>query len=67
VLAELMCVGIRTSPAGNFMQGVATLGVTPIVGALCLGTALLIGLASSFIPAWGASRTSILEALRYSG
>jgi ABC-type lipoprotein release transport system permease subunit len=49
------------------MQGVATLGVTPIVGALCLGTALLIGLASSFIPAWGASRTSILEALRYSG
>ena len=67
LLAEAMCVGVRSSPAGNFMQGISTLSVTPIVAALCLATALFIGLASSFIPAWGASRTSILESLRYSG
>jgi ABC-type antimicrobial peptide transport system permease subunit len=38
-----------------------------LVGALSLGVAVLIGLASSFVPAWGASRTTILDALRYAG
>lgn len=66
LLAQGMCVGVRGS-AGNFTQGLATLSVTPMVVLLCLGVALLIGLASSLIPAWGASRTSILDSLRYSG
>jgi ABC-type antimicrobial peptide transport system permease subunit len=38
-----------------------------VVGALSLGVAVFIGLASSFVPAWGASRTTILDALRYAG
>ena len=64
-LAAVMCVGVRGS--GNFMQGLATLSITPLVGLLSLAVALLIGLASSFVPAWSASRTSILDSLRYSG
>jgi ABC-type antimicrobial peptide transport system permease subunit len=49
------------------MPALKTLGVTPLVGLLSLGVALAIGVMSSFVPAWGASRTSILEALRFSG
>ena len=67
LLAAGLCSMIRHSPAAMFMGGLSTLGVTPAVGALSLGVAVLIGLASSFVPAWGASRTTILEALRYAG
>jgi putative ABC transport system permease protein len=67
LLASGMCSMISHSPAANFMSGLSTLGITPVVGALSLGVALLIGLASSFVPAWGASRTTILDALRYAG
>ena len=67
LLASGMCSMISHSPAANFMSGLSSLGITPVVGALSLGVALLIGLASSFVPAWGASRTTILDALRYAG
>jgi len=67
LLAEGMCSMISHSPAANFMAGLSTLGINPLVGALSLCVALLIGLASSFVPAWGASRTTILDALRYAG
>ncbi|MBM3776600.1 MAG: FtsX-like permease family protein [Acidobacteria bacterium] len=39
-------------------------GLAPPVIAACLLVALAIGLLSSFVPAWGASRTPIVEALR---
>jgi putative ABC transport system permease protein len=67
LLAEGMCSMIRQSPAAMFMAGLSTLGITPLVGVISLGVALLIGLVSSFVPAWGASRTTILDALRYAG
>jgi len=67
LLASGMCSMISHSPAANFMAGLSTLGITPVVGTLSLGVALLIGMASSFLPAWGASRTTILDALRYAG
>ena len=67
LLASAMCNMIRHSPAANFMAGLSTLGITPLVGVISLGVALLIGLVSSFLPAWGASRTTILDALRYAG
>jgi putative ABC transport system permease protein len=67
VLANGMCAMISHSPAASFTSGLSTLGITPLVGAICLGVALLIGLTSSFLPAWGASRTTILDALRYAG
>ena len=67
LLAQAMCSMVSHGPAANFMAGLSTLGISPAVGALSLGVALLIGLASSFIPAWGASRTTILDALRDAG
>ena len=67
LLASAMCSMISHSPAANFMAGLSTLGITPLVGVISLGVALLIGLVSSFLPAWGASRTTILDALRYAG
>jgi putative ABC transport system permease protein len=67
LLASVMCSMISHSPAANFMSGLSTLGITPVVGGLSLAVALLIGIVSSFVPAWGASRTTILDALRYAG
>lgn len=66
-LAALMCFGVRNSPAAGFMQALRGLSITPGVGLACLGVALFIGLASSLIPAWNASRTPILDSLRYNG
>ena len=67
LLASAMCTMISHSPAANFMAGLSTLGITPLVGVISMGVALLIGLVSSFLPAWAASRTTILDALRYAG
>jgi len=67
VLAEGMCVMIGHSPGSIFMPALRTLGITPLVGVISLTVALLIGLISSFVPAWGASRTTILDSLRYTG
>jgi len=66
-MAAFLCIGVRSSPAGNFSQGLKLLSLTPAVALLCLGIALLIGVVSSLVPAWGASRTSILESLRSTG
>jgi ABC-type antimicrobial peptide transport system permease subunit len=62
-----MCYLVAHSPGSMFLPALKTLGVTPLVGLLSVGAALFIGLFSSFVPAWSASRTSILEALKYSG
>jgi putative ABC transport system permease protein len=67
VLAAGMCALVSHSPGGDFMPALKTLAITPLVGLVCLGVAMVIGLASSFFPAWAASRTSILDSLRYSG
>jgi putative ABC transport system permease protein len=67
LLAAGMCAVVSRGPGGDFMPALRNLAVTPAVGAICLSAALLIGLFSSFIPAWNASRTSILDALSYTG
>ena len=67
VLASGMCWLVAHSPSGNFMASLKTLSITPLVALASLAVALLIGLASSFLPAWGASRTTILDSLRYTG
>ena len=53
--------------AGGFLSFVSTLAITPDVALLCLGIALFIGVASSLVPAWNASRTGILDALKNAG
>jgi putative ABC transport system permease protein len=67
LLAAGMCLVVSHGPGGDFMPALRNLAVTPPVGAICLCVALLIGLVSSFIPAWNASRTSIIESLSYTG
>lgn len=67
LLAAGMCAAVANSPGGDFMPAIRTLSVTPLIGLLSLVTALFIGIFSSLIPAWSASRTSILDSLRYAG
>ncbi|MDQ2949349.1 MAG: ABC transporter permease [Acidobacteriota bacterium] len=66
-LAAGLCYLVAHSPGASFIQALKHLTVTPTVGLLSLFVAVLIGVISSVVPAWNASRTSILDALRYSG
>ena len=63
VLAMGMTAAIRNAP-GFFFKG---LSISPAVGGFSLVVALFIGVISSFVPAWSAAKTSILEAIRDSG
>jgi putative ABC transport system permease protein len=56
---------VRQAPA--FIMQLKTLTLEPSVAALLLLVGVAIGVASSFIPAWNASRTPILDSLRYNG
>ncbi len=69
VVGLLLALGltnvVRQGP--SFIQAMKTLSITPDVGGALLLVAVLIGIISSFIPAFNASRTSILDSLRNSG
>ena len=65
-LASVLTVGV--GKAGQaFVAQLHGLSLTPITSLIALGVAVLIGLISSFVPAWNAARTNILDSLRYSG
>lgn len=64
-LAMLLTGVIRQAPA--FFTELKTLTIVPPVAVLLLVVAVLIGLLSSLVPAWHASRTNIIDSLRYSG
>ncbi|HYO82299.1 MAG TPA: FtsX-like permease family protein, partial [Bryobacteraceae bacterium] len=64
-LAQGLTYFIRGIP--GFIAEFKTLTLLPPVAALLICVAVLIGVASSFVPAWSASRTSILDSLRYTG
>ena len=63
-LAGLLCGLVRRGPA--FSDDIRHLTIQPPVIVVCLVVAAAIGLLSAFIPAWNASRTPIVEALRSS-
>jgi len=65
ILASGLTYLVRQAPA--FIMQLKTLNLEPSVAALILLVGVIIGVASSFIPAWNASRTPILDSLRYSG
>jgi putative ABC transport system permease protein len=65
LLAVGLTGAVRNGP--SFIQAMKTLTITPDVGAALLVLSFIIGVASSFIPAFNASRTPILESLRNSG
>jgi putative ABC transport system permease protein len=62
LLSTILVGGVQSSPAGMFLPPIQRFD--PAVGSVCIGVALGIGLLSSFIPAFNASRTNIVEALR---
>ena len=62
LLSTFLTGSIKKSPAGFFLPPIKTFD--PGVASVCVLVALSIGLISSFIPAWNASRTTIVEALR---
>jgi putative ABC transport system permease protein len=62
-LAHGVCALIREMP--SMFANMSKITVPPPVAAICLATAMVIGVVSCFIPAWGASRRSIVEALRF--
>lgn len=64
-LAQLLTGIIRQMP--GFIGEFKTLTILPPVAAALLLVAVFVGLLSSFIPAWTASRTNILDSLRYTG
>lgn len=66
ILAGFLDVGVGKAGQAMMTQ-LHGLSVTPLIAAISLGVALLIGLISSFLPAWNAARTNILDSLRYSG
>jgi putative ABC transport system permease protein len=61
-LASGLCAAVRNGP--GLFGDLKTLTLRPEVAAACLVTAVLIGLASAFAPAWNGSRVTIVEALR---
>ena len=66
VLASILTVGVG-KVGQNFVAQLHGLSMTPVTALIALGVALFIGFVSSFVPAWNASRTNILDSLRYSG
>jgi putative ABC transport system permease protein len=65
VFAQGLTAMARQAPA--FIAQVKTLSITPPVMLFSLGLAVFIGVVSAFVPAYSASRTPILDTLRYSG
>jgi putative ABC transport system permease protein len=66
VLASILSVGVGHA-AGDTLPQLHDMNVTPLTGLVGLGVAAFIGVVSSFIPAWNAARTNILDSLKYSG
>ena len=62
VISTLLLRALTKTPFGGFLPPIPLL--EPSVALACLATAALIGMASALVPALGASRTSIVEALR---
>ncbi|MBV9300825.1 MAG: ABC transporter permease [Acidobacteriaceae bacterium] len=65
-LAELL-TSVVGKVGQNFVQQLHGLTMTLVPTAIALGIAIFIGLVSSFIPAWNAARTNILDSLRFTG
>jgi len=61
-LAHALCAAMRQMP--SMFTDMSRIIVPPSVTALCIAVAVAIGVLSCIIPAWTASRRSIVEALR---
>lgn len=66
IFGAVLCALITRTGATLMLQ-VPSLTISPFTIFVCLGIALFIGFVSSFVPAWNAARTNILDSLRYEG
>lgn len=66
LLASILTVGVGKAAGGTIPQ-LHTLSVTWFTVFMAMGLALVVGVVSSFIPAWNAAKTNILDSLRYAG
>jgi putative ABC transport system permease protein len=62
LLTSALCGVVRQGPA--MFAELKMLYLAPDVAAVCLAAAVIIGVASAFVPAWTGSRVTIVEALR---
>jgi|ERR1017187_4270585 putative ABC transport system permease protein len=62
LISTVLLKGVQRSPMGGFLPALRV--VDPVIAAVCIALAALIGLVSSLVPAMGASRAPIVEALR---
>ena len=62
LFSTILVGGVRHSPAGLFLPPIVPF--QPSVAVSCIVTACIIGFVSSLVPALGAARTPIVEALR---
>jgi putative ABC transport system permease protein len=66
ILAWLLTAGIGRIHQ-SFVAQLHGMSLTPLTALLCLVIAAFIGVVSSFVPAFNAARTNILDSLRYAG
>ena len=62
LLASILVAGIRSADVQ--FANISQMSISPGIWGVCLGVAMVIGIFSAFLPAQGASRTTILNALR---
>jgi len=62
LISTVLLKGVERSPMGGFLPALRVFD--PLIAAVCILLAGLIGLVSSLVPAMGASRAPIVEALR---
>ena len=67
ILASLLTVLVRNASVSMGIGQLHNLSLTALAASMAMLIAILIGFASSFVPAWNAARTNILDSLRYSG
>jgi len=65
-IASFLVVGVGKAAGGTIPQ-LHDLSVTPFTVMVALALAFVVGVVSSFIPAWNAAKTNILDSLRYAG
>jgi putative ABC transport system permease protein len=64
--ASILTVGVGKAAGGTIPQ-LHTLSIDLFTTLVAMGLALVVGVVSSFVPAWNAAKTNILDSLRYSG
>ena len=66
LLASFLTTAVGKA-GGSMLTQLHGLSLTPFTILVCFGVAAAVGFISSFVPAWNAARTNILDSLRYSG